>query len=95
MTALTSQCPCAQKMRLPPRLPGESPPANNEIVVCVYCERVGRASTTEPYARTMTNGELRALPPAEKTRINNLRDDANRRFPKRRRRPLPRAAATP
>ena len=79
-------------MRLPPRLRGETPPSAGELVVCVYCERIGIASATEPYARTATRADI---PTRERTLLDQLRDEAQTLFPKRRRRPLPRAVAVP
>ena len=86
MAELTSQCPCAQRMRLPPRLPGETRPSAGTLVVCVYCERVGVANTRQAYARTARAADI---PAGERTRLNQLRDQAQTRFPKRRRRALP------
>lgn len=92
MTVLTSQCPCAKKMRLPPRLRGETQPARGTLVVCAYCERVGVASATEPFARVATAADI---PTGERTRLDELRDEAHTLYPKPRRRPLPRAVASP
>ena len=95
MVALTTQCPCAQRMRLPPRLEGESKPGNGELVVCAYCERVGRASVDDELAQVLTDAEVRALPTRDKQALDSLRDQAHERFPKRRRRPVARAVAAP
>lgn len=90
MATLTSQCPCAVKMRLQPLTDIErpAPPIAGELQVCVYCERVLVQDTVRDPRRQATDVEVRA---GDATELNNLRDQAEVRIPKRRRRPLPRA----
>ena len=42
MTALTNQCPCAQKLKLPEVVDPTDPPpyAAGTNTVCIFCERV-------------------------------------------------------
>lgn len=69
MTALTNQCPCASRRRIPPidDTTDPGPYAANSNVVCVYCERVLRiTSRGKKPERESEEGEVR---PSERGQI--------------------------